>query len=512
MNIMDQEMTRKKFLTWIGAGLLAIPFISKNTLASVFWREDDGNSLKLLTKDDALLLDQTTPQEIINGTPNFALGATGNVSIVGNAVGYSATVDGGDGSNTGSAYGVYGDAYCGDSSPAYGVYGNTRGSAVGAGGYFTGFSRSVKLAGDGYALDMNGGFYWADYSSATNAFLSVSYGVVTATEQSSIYISGFYNDSGYITYYDTISYAESSGYAYSSDYAWNSTYADSANYAGDSTYWSGHAYPADPYDGQTGYFLANDSYGNLSWQIVAGDTTFTQWRDGTAFSPTGSCEFNDEGSKYARYWDAPNGNIASFSDGTYTFNIGQSGSISYIAGASDFHAELDGAFVSNIEAGTMIPSKMLVIRDSTDSILTIQELCRHTTGTAADGLGFSQDLYIENEISENVMMGQIIMTATDVSDGSEESSYVVKIMDAGTLTEHFKIDSNGITTTAIESTGDISVAAQPRVTTTGFTTSTANAGVSSGGAIAVYNDGVTSGQLTSITIEEGIITAYTVIP
>lgn len=45
-----------------------------------------------------------------------------------------------------------------------------------------------------------------------------------------------------------------------------------------------------------------------------------------------------------------------------------------------------------------------------------------------------------------------------------------------------------------------------------FTSSGGNAGANSGGAIPVYNDGVTSGQLSSITIEDGIITAYTTLP
>lgn len=45
-----------------------------------------------------------------------------------------------------------------------------------------------------------------------------------------------------------------------------------------------------------------------------------------------------------------------------------------------------------------------------------------------------------------------------------------------------------------------------------FTSSDGSAGVSSTGAIPVYNDGTTSGQLTSITIKDGIITAFTTIP
>jgi hypothetical protein len=54
---------------------------------------------------------------------------------------------------------------------------------------------------------------------------------------------------------------------------------------------------------------------------------------------------------------------------------------------------------------------------------------------------------------------------------------------------------------------DLDVSGNINASTSFYCGSTA--GVSSGGAIAVYNDGSTAGQLTSITIVGGIITAYT---
>lgn len=79
------------------------------------------------------------------------------------------------------------------------------------------------------------------------------------TDQSSVNISGFNNDSGYLTYGSTISYAESSGYANSSDYANSSGYADSAGSAS----WDGYSFPSYSYG--TGGYLYFDGYGSLSW-------------------------------------------------------------------------------------------------------------------------------------------------------------------------------------------------------------------------------------------------------
>jgi hypothetical protein len=87
------------------------------------------------------------------------------------------------------------------------------------------------------------------------------------TAQSSVGVSGFNNDSGYLTYGSTISYAESAGYASSADYAGSASYASSAdyaNYASSADYWGGYGFPSIYAAG----FLHTDEYGNLSWDAV----------------------------------------------------------------------------------------------------------------------------------------------------------------------------------------------------------------------------------------------------
>jgi hypothetical protein len=420
-----------------------------------------ASALQSETDPLSLHLDQTgTPQEIINGTPNFAAGATGNVTAVGSPVGFSATVSGGDGSNTGAATGLYGSAYCNDSSPAYGVHGVTLGSAIGAGGYFSGFSRYAKLAGDNYGIDFSGGFYWADAAGASDALLTVSSGVISATEKSGIYLSGFYNDlgnyGGWLTYYDTIAYAESAGYAYSADYANYCYTADYVNYENDPYF------QACPQDGST--------YGvnNGSWTQVVGDTSFTDWRGGTAYQPTGPCQFDDDPStptKYARYWNTPNSSLAEWWDGTNTFTIGGASGSSYIAGSADILATLNGTYCHFIDAGTSIPFNYVNTKDSTDSVIEFGRFGRATTGTAADGIGGKIPFYLTNDNGDQEIFAQVEVIGTDVSDGSEDSDVVLKTMIAGSLTETLRI-GNALTASKIVFTD-----ASKKLTSTGIGTS-----------------------------------------
>jgi len=62
-------------------------------------------------------------------------------------------------------------------------------------------------------------------------------------------------------------------------------------------------------------------------------------------------------------------------------------------------------------------------------------LGRATTGTAADGIGGSQDFYITNDNGDETLAGQIIVKMTDVSDGAEYSEISKKILVNGALVE-----------------------------------------------------------------------------
>lgn len=260
------------------------------------------------------------------------------------------------------------------------------------------------------------------------------------TDQSSVYISGFYNDSGFLTYYDTIGHAENANYAYYSD---SSNYAYSADYA---YYWGSAAYPSDPYDG-VGRFLYNDSYGSLSWVEVEGDTTFTQWRDGTAFQPTGPCQFDDDATtptKYARYWNTSNSSLAEWWDGTNTFTMGGASGLSYISGEDDILATLNGTYCHYIDAGTSDPFYYQNTKSSTGSVINFGIFSRKTTGTAADGIGGAIPFYLTNDNGDQEIFAQFEVIGTDVSDGSEDGDFVIKTVVAGSLTEGLRVKNGSV--------------------------------------------------------------------
>jgi hypothetical protein len=265
------------------------------------------------------------------------------------------------------------------------------------------------------------------------------------TTQDMISISGFSNDSGFLTYYDSISYADSAGYAYSSDYAYSADYAYNADYAYYASsadyayYWGSSAYPGDDWDG-IHRALFNDSYGNLYWQEVAGDTTFTQWRDGTAFQPTGLCEFNDNEmspTKYARYWNDTNSSLAEWWDGDNTLTIGGTEGLSYIEGESDVLATLNGTYAHFIDAGTSVPFYYQNTKSSTDTVIPIGVLSRKTTGAPAAGIGGSQDFYVTNSDGVQTLVAQIIVVLSDVTGANETAEIQLWQKQNGTMTKVF---------------------------------------------------------------------------
>jgi len=256
--------------------------------------------------------------------------------------------------------------------------------------------------------------------------------------QSTINLSGFTNDAGFLTYSETISYADNANYATSAGSAGDASYASSAGTADYVNYENDPTFGTCPYDGST------YGWNNGAWTIVAGDTTFTDWRGGTAYSPVGPCEFNDGASKYARYANFANGDISEFSDGVFTYKIGQtSGATAIVSSATDSNEDFDANYVSNITAGSLIPQKLGVIRDATDSVITAQILERETSGTAEAGIGVGKEFKVENGSGNKPVAGKIEVVLTDVTDGAEYGQMAIKIIKNGVETTQLIIKSNG---------------------------------------------------------------------
>ncbi len=100
--------------------------------------------------------------------------------------------------------------------------------------------------GAGNSIDICDGTYTIN---VTVGSINISSSYDYLIDGSAINVSHWYNDVGYLTYYDTIGYAESAGYAGSADYA---------------TYWNNYAMP----DTGTSGYLYNDGTGTLSWSAL----------------------------------------------------------------------------------------------------------------------------------------------------------------------------------------------------------------------------------------------------
>jgi len=53
--ILNKQVDRKTFLKILGAGLLAIPLMSKSVLGNIFFRNNSGESLKVVTEIDNMI-------------------------------------------------------------------------------------------------------------------------------------------------------------------------------------------------------------------------------------------------------------------------------------------------------------------------------------------------------------------------------------------------------------------------------------------------------------------------
>lgn len=222
--------------------------------------------------------------------------------------------------------------------------------------------------------------------------------------QTDVEVGGFSNTIGYLVYADTISAAN---------------YATSAGSAGDAAY-------ATSVGVLTGHNISE-----LTDDLGFG--TFELWKAGTPYTPTGACEFNNGSTTYAKYYNLSNGCIAEWSDGTYTFKIGQPGTSSYIAGVNDVVSELDGTYVQNIDAGSMIPSKLTTTKDAVNTVIVAQELERATTGTATAGIGVAQDYYVENGAGTRKLAAALKVSLTDVTDSAEHADVTMDVIKAGSL-------------------------------------------------------------------------------
>jgi len=99
----------------------------------------------------------------------------------------------------------------------------------------------------------------------------------------------------------------------------------------------------------------------------------------------------------------------------------------------------------------------------TNAISYIQRHSHVSSGTVATGFGVGEEYELENASGTNKVVATVEIAYTDPTNGSEDVSYKVRLMVAGTLTDAFTITSLGVATFAggIQLAENTSVALDP---------------------------------------------------
>jgi hypothetical protein len=213
--------------------------------------------------------------------------------------------------------------------------------------------------------------------------------------------------------------------------------------------------------------------GRTDFQAAAGDYIAFQY-DGTnwyeterqmAATATGTNIYNSNGTttgvrtvtlgNNAITW---NGTQASSAN--YAFNVANSGAGgaigatntglgNAISGASTTGTGLSGSATSGIGlSGSATTGVALTLRTTiaaTNSETVISRHTKGTDGTAAAGLGGYFSLQIEDDASNDQEVVRIGWVSTSVADGAETADFKISTMNAGSLSEKFRVTGNGRT-------------------------------------------------------------------
>lgn len=114
----------------------------------------------------------------------------------------------------------------------------------------------------------------------------------------------------------------------------------------------------------------------------------------------------------------------------------------------------------------------------TNAVTQIQRLTHVSSGTVANGFGIGQEIELENASGTNRVVATQEFTYSDATDASEDATYKIRLIKAGTLADAVTVNSLGAMTLAAGltvTTGDIVVSAN--ASKLDFTGTGANGGV-----------------------------------
>lgn len=167
---------------------------------------------------------------------------------------------------------------------------------------------------------------------------------------------------------------------------------------------------------------------------------------------------------------------------------GEPGTLGGVTGSTDNAIlKADGTGGSTVQGGTTTEddSGKVTINFSDSGTTTVPsalKLSRATSGTAANGIGVRQEFEIENGSGTQKVAAAIDVISTDVTNGSEDFDFVVKLMAGGAaVAEVVRFLSTGVAYLAGSATKIILHAAGGQTLTGGFAATPYSAGTKSSG-------------------------------
>ena len=118
-----------------------------------------------------------------------------------------------------------------------------------------------------------------------------------------------------------------------------------------------------------------------------------------------------------------------------------------IGGSERFSIKSTG----NVGIGTTTPDRLLheEVSDAVTNVVTYSQRHTHiTSGTAAIGFGVGEEYELENASGTNRVASTLETTWSDPVDATEDATWRLRLMRAGTLTDALTVDSLGTLTTA----------------------------------------------------------------
>lgn len=182
---------------------------------------------------------------------------------------------------------------------------------------------------------------------------------------------------------------------------------------------------------------------------ITGSTNYATDEEGTvriiSTSTNGNGLYVKNTSSSEAAISADGGTIGTRSNGV--FGVLAYGSSAGLSGSTDsgtgVQAQTNSGYGLYASASSGLAILANIEPSSTNSVATIADFRRGTSGTAAAGIGGSIDTWVESALNAPVVSSRVVTSLTDVTNGAETSTIGLHTKNAGVMTEKLLVSGNG---------------------------------------------------------------------